>query len=235
MSIANHIKLLFGSSRKIRIVSISALFCAVCAFGAAAVAPMAPDASDLPVKSIAQELSLPDLSAQIAALEQRPQSFTHEERVRPGDTLAALLTRLGVDDEAAANFIKSDATARGVLQLKTGKPVQAETDEDGRLQWLRATVIDGKNDPVKNIVIERKNQTCTASAVPAEIEKRIEMHSGVIRSSLFAATDAAQLPDTVATQIVDMFATDIDFAADLQRGDRFNIVYETFWQNGEFV
>ena len=31
---------------------------------------MAPDASDLPVKSIAQELSLPDLSAQIAALEQ---------------------------------------------------------------------------------------------------------------------------------------------------------------------
>jgi murein DD-endopeptidase MepM/ murein hydrolase activator NlpD len=32
-----------------------------------------------------------------------------------------------------------------------------------------------------------------------------------------------------------MFATDIDFASDLQRGDRFDVVYETFWQNGEFV
>ncbi|MFC3109131.1 M23 family metallopeptidase [Undibacterium arcticum] len=235
MPLAHHIKLLFGSSRKTRIVSFSALFCGVCAFGAAAVAPMAPDASDLPVQSIAQELRLPDLSSQIAGLEQRPQTFTHEERVRPGDTLAALLTRLGIDDEAAANFIKSDATARGVLQLRAGKPVQAETNEDGQLQWLRATMIDGKNDPVKNIVIERKNQTFTASALPATIEKRIEMHSGVIRSSLFAATDAAQIPDTVATQIVDMFATDIDFAADLQRGDRFNVVYESFWQNGEFL
>jgi murein DD-endopeptidase MepM/ murein hydrolase activator NlpD len=121
------------------------------------------------------------------------------------------------------------------LQLKAGKQVQAETDENGQLQWLRATVIEGKNDPVKNIVIERKDQTFTASALPAATEKRIEMHAGVIRSSLFAATDAAQIPDSVAAQIVDMFATDIDFASDLQRGDRFNVVYESFWQNGEFV
>jgi murein DD-endopeptidase MepM/ murein hydrolase activator NlpD len=35
--------------------------------------------------------------------------------------------------------------------------------------------------------------------------------------------------------MVDMFSTDIDFATDLRRGDRFNVVYETFWQNGEYV
>jgi murein DD-endopeptidase MepM/ murein hydrolase activator NlpD len=61
------------------------------------------------------------------------------------------------------------------------------------------------------------------------------MHTGEIKSSLFAATDAAQIPDSVATQIVDMFATNIDFASDLRRGDRFNAVYETFWQNGEYL
>ncbi|TFV96585.1 M23 family metallopeptidase, partial [Oxalobacteraceae bacterium OM1] len=54
-------------------------------------------------------------------------------------------------------------------------------------------------------------------------------------SSLFAATDAAQIPDNIATQMVDMFSTNIDFASDLRRGDRFNVVYETFWQNGEYV
>jgi murein DD-endopeptidase MepM/ murein hydrolase activator NlpD len=61
------------------------------------------------------------------------------------------------------------------------------------------------------------------------------MRSGEIRSSLFAATDTAQIPDSIATQIVDMFSTDIDFGSDLRRGDRFNVVYETFWQNGEYV
>jgi hypothetical protein len=37
----------------------------------------------------------------------------------------------------------------------------------------------------------------------------------------------------MATQLVDMFSTDIDFASDLRRGDRFNVVYETFYNNGE--
>ena len=116
-------KLLLGSSRKTRIVSASALLLAVCAFGAAGVAPMAPDADDLPIKSITQELQLPHLADQIAALETLQQNYISEERVRSGDTLATLLGRLGVDDADATNFIKSDAIARNVMQLKAGKRV----------------------------------------------------------------------------------------------------------------
>src|SRR5471032_3566392 len=112
---------LLGTTRKARIISASAIFLAVCAFGAAGVAPLAPDASDLPVKSIAENLEMPDLSAQISAMEQVDQNFTHEEKDSAGDTLATLLTRLGVDDAAATNFIKSDKVARGVMLLKTGK------------------------------------------------------------------------------------------------------------------
>ena len=59
------------------------------------------------------------------------------------------------------------------------------------------------------------------------------MRSGEIRSSLFAATDAANLPDAVAIQIADIFSTDIDFHRDLRRGDRFTVVYETFYDQGE--
>ncbi len=62
------------------------------------------------------------------------------------------------------------------------------------------------------------------------------MRSGDINSSLFAATDAAQIPDNCRRcQIVEMFSTNIDFRSDLRRGDRFNVVYETFWQDGELV
>jgi len=98
---------LLGSTRKARIISASALFLAVCAFGAAGVAPLAPDASDLPVKSVQEAVAMPDLSGQINAWEQQSSNehFVHEERIRAGDTLAALMTRLGVDDEAAENFI----------------------------------------------------------------------------------------------------------------------------------
>ncbi|MBA5605761.1 M23 family metallopeptidase [Duganella sp. FT3S] len=232
---------LLGSTRKARIISASALFLAVCAFGAAGVAPLAPDAADLPVKSVSEELALPNLSTQIAALEQQQTDahYIHEEKVRAGDTLAALLNRLGVDDEAAETFIKKDKVARGVMQLTTGKRVQAQTDDEGNLQWLQATVVDGKDMPVKNISITRKGDSFEAKEEAAKLERRIEMHARTITSTLYAATDSsddgAKLPDSIVKQIIEMFSTNIDFRGDLKRGDHFNVVYETFWQNGEFV
>lgn len=195
---------------------------------------MAPDADDLPIKSITQELQLPHLADQIAALDALQQNYISEERVRSGDTLATLLNRLGVDDADAANFIKSDAIARNVMQLKAGKRVQVQTTEDGELNWLSSTVGTGAGN-LKNIEIRREGKGFKATEKAIALEKRIEMRSGEIRSSLFAATDAAQIPDNVASQIVDMFSTNIDFGSDLRRGDRFNVVYETFWQNGEYV
>ncbi|MNS45530.1 Murein DD-endopeptidase MepM [compost metagenome] len=195
---------------------------------------MAPDADDLPIKSITQELQLPHLADQIAALDNLQQNYISEERVRSGDTLATLLDRLGVDDAAATAFIKSDAVARNVMQLKAGKRVQVQTNEDGELNWLSSTTGSGVGN-LKNIEIRRDGKSFKASEKAVAMERRIEMRSGEIRSSLFAATDAAQIPDNVASQIVDMFSTNIDFGSDLRRGDRFNVVYETFWQNGEYV
>lgn len=197
---------------------------------------MAPDVDDLQVRSITQELALPHLSEQIAALDaSHQQNYISEERIRSGDTLGSLLERLGVEDAEAATFIKSDATARNVLQLKAGKHVQAQTSADGELNWLSSTVFDNRSDTLKNVVITRDGAGFKAVETPLAMEKRIEMRSGEIRSSLFAATDAAQIPDSVASQIVDMFSTNIDFGSDLRRGDRFNVVYETFWQNGEYI
>jgi murein DD-endopeptidase MepM/ murein hydrolase activator NlpD len=232
---------MLGSTRKARVISGTALLLAVCAFGAAGVAPLAPDASDLPVKSVAQELELPNISDQIAALQQKDkdQQFVHEEKVRAGDTLAALLTRLGVDDAAAAAFIKSDKVAHDVMQLRAGKPVQAQTNEDGRLVWLRASIEDSKDNPLKNITISRRGDKFVAEEVAATLERRVEMRSREITSTLYGATDATtdggKLPDSITAQIVEMFSTNIDFRSDLKRGDRFNVVYETFWQNGEMV
>lgn len=227
-------RLLLGSSRKTRIVSVSALALALCAFGAAGVAPMAPDAENVQVKSIAQHLDLPKLSDQIAALGTAQQTYFAEERVRAGDTLGTLLDRLGVEDAAASAFIKSDPVARAILQLRAGRQISAEVSESGALQRLSGLLPDSAGNMV-NLNIKRDGDHFRATQSPVALERRIEMRSGEIRSSLFAATDAAQVPDSVAMQLVDMFSTNIDFGSELRRGDRFNVVYETFWQNGQYV
>ena len=230
---------LLGTTRKARITSAGAIFLAVCAFGAAGVAPMAPDTSDVPVISIAQDLELPNLADQIAALQKDEQKFVHEEKIRAGDTLAVLLQRLGVDDPAAVAFIKADKTAKQIMQLTTGKKVQAQTGQNGELQWLKATLVDGRDMPAKQVSITRNGEKFVAKDAPAQLERRVEMRAREITSSLYGATDATtdggKLPDTIVAQIIEMFSTSIDFRSDLKRGDRFNVVYETFWQDGEMV
>ena len=230
---------LLGTTRKARITRAGAVFMTVVAFGATGVAPLAPDASDLPVKSIAQDLELPNLAEQIAALQKDEQTFIHEEKIRAGDTLAVLLQRLGVDDAAAVQFIKTDKTAKTIMQLKTGKRIQAQTGENGNLQWLRGTLVDANDNPVTQVSITRQGDKFIAKAAPAQLERRVEMRAREITSSLYGATDSTadggKLPDSVVAQIIEMFSTSIDFRTDLKRGDRFNVVYETFWQDGEMV
>ena len=42
-------------------------------------------------------------------------------------------------------------------------------------------------------------------------------------------------PIRIANQMADVFSTDIDFHRDLQRGDRFTVVFEAFYSKGELV
>jgi len=230
---------LVPKTRKARVLSAGAVFLSVCAFGAVGVAPIAPDPSDLPVTSVAQDLELPNLADQIAALQQDEQQFIHEERIRRGDSLGSLFTRLGIEDAQAQKFVRSDKLAKRLLSLQTGKRIQAETDENGLLLSMRATVTDGKSGEARTISVERKGEQFVALETPAKLERRVEMRSREITSSLYAATDAnvdgGSIPDSVVGQIIEMFSTNIDFRSDVKRGDRFNVVYETFWLDGELI
>ncbi len=225
------------TSRKTRVVAAGAGVLALCAFGATAVAPIAPDAADLPVKSVTEQLALPNLQEQISALQNDSQQFIHEERIRRGDSLGSVFTRLGIDDAQAQNFVRADKVAKRILTLKPGKRIQAETDENGLLLSLHAT-IDGKDAP-SMVTVTRKGDKFEVSEGAPQLERRIEMRSREISSSLYAATDAdtdgGRLPDGIVNQIIEMFSNNIDFRSDLKRGDHFSVVYETFWQDGELV
>lgn len=205
-----------------------ALLAAIPLFGVAAAFGIAPDTETRPLelRSVIESIRLPVLEAIDDG-----QHFVREERVVRGDTVSAMLERLDVRDEAAVAFIRNDRTMRPLHQLAPGRAVRARTDTDGDLHWLEYATGQGTV-----LRLERgEGNRFSASERPQELERRIEMKSGEIRSSLFAATDAANLPDAIATQMAEMFSSDIDFHRDLRRGDTFTVVYESFYHQGERV
>ena len=178
------------------------------------------------MKTVVEEIALPGTAQTVG----NAAVFWRNERVQRGDTVAELLRRMNVEDAAAAEYLRRDPAAESFRQLAVGKAVQAETDADGNLLALR--YLSNSNS---QIVIEKNADSFRTSVLPAQLEQRIFMRTGEIKSSLFAATDEAGLPDAAANQLAEIFGGDIDFHRDLRKGDKFSVTYEMTYSNGEPV
>ncbi|MDR2261430.1 MAG: M23 family metallopeptidase [Azoarcus sp.] len=158
--------------------------------------------------------------------------FVHDDRVTPGDTAQSIFHRLNIDDPKALAFVKSNKeTARALRQLRTGRSLTAVVDVSGRLLTLRLPLSQSDG----YLVIERNttDQSLQVFKSSGTVQEAVtEMRSGVIKHSLFAATEAAGLPDSIATQFADLFGTEVDFHSDLRRGDTFSVIYEAFYDRG---
>ncbi|MGB4062170.1 MAG: M23 family metallopeptidase [Burkholderiaceae bacterium] len=207
----------------------------VTAFG---IAPLAPDAADLPVRQILQAVELD--AAPTTAWADLPLSVTdalvlyRHDHTRRDDTVGSLLQRLGVNDPKATAFLRTAPQTRGLLAGRAGKLVTAETD--GRQGLVKLTfkwIAGDEAHSFNKLVVERTPAGFKATASVGALTAATRMGSGTVYTSLFAATDAANLPDPVANQLAEIFSADIDFRRDLRRGDRFSVIYESLEADGE--
>jgi len=191
--------------------------------GAIAVVP-APSASQVIPDTVVEDLLL-----DTQQLTEADQVFMREERIQRGDTLGALLARLGIADREADIFIRSSPQAQAMhRQLAPGKLVVAQTSAEGLLQRL----IFPLNTQDTALIIERKGEHLSANQEALRFEKQIIVKGAEIQHSLFGATDASQIPDAIATQFAEIFSTEVDFHRDLRKGDRISVVYEMFYLRG---
>ncbi len=159
--------------------------------------------------------------------------FMREERVQRGDTVESLLSRLGVRESEAIEFLRSSRDAQAISrQLSPGKNVTARVGSQGELLSLIFPLNGGKDSA---LTVDRQPGGFKAVEQPLQLETQVLMKSAEIRYSLFGASDAAGIPDSVATQLADIFGGDIDFHRDLRKGDRFSVIYEAVNHLGKLV
>ena len=208
---------------------------AVAAFG---VAPFAPDAQDLPRYTISEAVALHGIDEQADALSEHSLQLIRNDQTRSSDTADSLLKRMGAFDAAAAQFLRDDPLARRVLQGRPGKLVQLSADAAGRVGSIvvrfPAEQSDQQATHFSRLSISRDaSGKFGAKLETAPLTPQVLLGSGTIQTSLFAATDAANIPDAVASQMADIFSGDIDFHRELRKGDRFSVVFETMTADGE--
>lgn len=179
------------------------------------------------VPSLVADVSLTEL------VQDNEFSLLRNTYTRTSDSAQSILKRLGVADTEAGEFLQQNDLARQHLLGRSGRFLTAETTQNHELIKLTARwVQDESSGYFQRLTLERNEQgEFEAKVASAELSVSTRMAGGVIKSSLFAATEAASIPDSVATQVADIFP-EINFRR-LFKGDTFTFTYETLEGDGE--
>jgi murein DD-endopeptidase MepM/ murein hydrolase activator NlpD len=125
------------------------------------------------------------------------------------------------------------------LLARSTRTLTAATGDDGTLESLRLRSVQlalgalADTPAATDTVITRTAAGFEVRDEVVPLQRQVRVARGTIRTSLFAAADAAEMPDSVTQQLADIFAGDIDFSSDLRRGDEFQVAYEVYTLDGE--
>ncbi len=157
--------------------------------------------------------------------------------VGPGDTMMALLQSAGVGRSEAFRAVSALKAVYSPRDLKPGQQIRlalTESDDAGdsdgarRLARLRLRAsaeedVRLRRDPRGDFVAE---------SLARDLSRRVDRVRGRISASLFADGERAGIPVPIMLQMIHGFSYAVDFQRDLQKGDSFETLYETYHEAG---
>jgi murein DD-endopeptidase MepM/ murein hydrolase activator NlpD len=200
---------------------------ALCAFTVLSTATAVATSKDTfvempPASLVVEPLVLPKTTTVLSFTE----PVLRLERVQRGDNFSAVLSRLGINDVQFSRFVRSEAVAKPLLNMRSGRVVTAKVDDKGLVSRFDVVTETGSTTATRLTLVRELNGGFSAVEDQIALERQVESRVAEIRSTLFAATDAAGIPDSVAIQVADIFGAEVDFNKELRRGDSIRVVFE---------
>ncbi len=149
-------------------------------------------------------------------------------KIRSGDTLSSLFRKAGFNDGLMLSVIHGDGEADKLQRLYAGETIRFATDEAGEL-----AAIELQRNLLESLQIEKNSDGFQGEKVVREPDARPAFASGTIDGSLYVAAREAGLSDRLAMEMAGIFGWNIDFVYDVRKGDRFEVVYEELYLDGE--
>ncbi len=202
----------------------------------AAIVPGFDHGKSSPVPAQRLSMSLPLPSLPVARLQGQPGDSWQVVRVERGQTLASLFKQFGLSPATLHELMQQPGVRESLTRLKPGTELAfdlpvGEGGKSGQLRGLRfdrdathRVELRIENDQIQQKVIERPTQTRTVVV------------SGKVGRSLFhSARKLGLSARNINTLTDEIFKYDIDFNDDVAASDRFSVVVEQTWREGELI
>lgn len=152
-------------------------------------------------------------------------------RIKPGQTLSGVFDDMGIPTATLSRVLDHPGAREALTRLRPGAELALDIGQPGELRALRFD-----RDASHRVELLLNGETVREKVTERATTVRTVVTSGEITSSLYAAARKAGLPaSAVATMTDDIFKYDIDFDKDLQPGDRFSVVMDETWREGERI
>jgi murein DD-endopeptidase MepM/ murein hydrolase activator NlpD len=125
-------------------------------------------------------------------------------------------------------IVNSSDEAKGLASIRHGQLLRLRLSEGSDLEALEL-----ERSRVETLRIRIDDDTFSAERVHKDVDVRIATAAGLIESSLFVDGQKAGLSDNIIMELANIFGWEIDFALEIRAGDRFRLVYEQHFLDGE--
>jgi len=153
-----------------------------------------------------------------------------EYEIKSGDTLSGLFKKAGFNDSLMLSVIHGEGEATKLQRLYAGESIAFATDQADELVSIKL-----QRSRLESLKIDRIEEGFVGKKVLREPEVRTRYAEAEIDSSLFGAGQQAGLTDKLTMELAGIFGWDIDFVMDIRKGDRFSVVYEELYLDGEKI
>ncbi len=148
--------------------------------------------------------------------------------VQQGDTLGDMFVKAGVDKAAAFSVVDAISAIYNLKKLQVGQEFELSYDSLGvESETSPLSTVTFEVDPSHSISVVRQDDgTFAAKEIVANTRREYVRSEGVITSTLFETAQKEGIPTDVLAAMIKMFSYDVDFQRDIQKGDKFSVMYE---------
>ncbi len=151
-----------------------------------------------------------------------------EDKVKSGDSLARIFSRNNLSANLLHRIVHSSKEAKKLARIKPGETLKFRLDDDGNLLEM----IHQKS-PIRSLQILPDGESFTLNEIERVLERRVTHSSGTITDSLYQSAQREGLSDNLIMELANIFGWDVDFALEIRAGDRFSLIYEERYLDGE--
>jgi len=159
--------------------------------------------------------------------------ITIKKEILAGATFSVLASEAGIATATAQAILESAEDVYDLAKIVAGKELSLiYNGENGTLEELIYEI-----DKEEKLIVKNASTTAEewqAEKVPIEYTVEIGQAKGIIESSLYETIINQGSDERLALALAEMFAWQIDFAAQIQKGDSFKVIYEKKYRDGQY-